>query len=270
MYRFELVTHPLKIESYIKNEQVTVQLQRSTGCIGLNKYIVTTDLKQEILQIQAQPFELVLSTDTLKHYDLNNYLEMLKLFFELRIGRAPISFVILKFYDPKTTHIYPIMEDGYLYACKEERDYLFVEPYTLLGLRPVIKDPMCWFSMQVPRHIMYGGACLIRNEDYNPHTIDLVEKTIQLMEQARRNGITAVITKIESGEFDTGDMKVCRMQFGPIRFYYDSEKDLYRNKTIKVSDKKGTRKHFITACLSCKDTKPLDSLKDCTFNSRVR
>jgi hypothetical protein len=256
MYRLELVTHPLKIASYIKTEQVTVQLQRSVGCLGLNKYIVTTDLKQEILEIQAQPFELVLMTDTLKYYNLTNYLEMLKLFFELRIGKAPDSFIILRFSEPKTTHIYPVMEDGYLYACKEERDYIFLEPYTLLGLKPVIKDPLCWFSMQVPRHVMYGGACLVRAEDYNPDTSDLVEKTIQLMEQARRSGITAVVTKIDAGEFDTGDFKTCRMQFGPIRFYYNSERDLYRDKSSKPD--------FTQACLSCKDTKPLDSISSVT------
>lgn len=284
MYRLEIITHPLKMEPFLKsdaqavggfstNAQVSIQSQSYIGTIGLNKYILTTDFKKELLNIQAQAYEIVILTNLLEQYSIDDYLEMCKLFIKLRLGSYPDRFEIHKFQNPKTTHIYPIIDGDYLYVCEEENNFLYLEPYSLLGLYPITDDPMCWVSMQLRQPIILEGACLIRSEDKDPSTIDMANKTLQLMEQARRKGLIAEVTKQFSGDYDTGDMRTCRMQYGPIRFWYDSSRDLYklrRHRSNKKREKseKVTRKDVsenskvVKSCLSCDniETNPLDAL----------
>lgn len=266
MYRLDIVTHPLKLEPMIKSGSVEVLYNAPIGSIGMEQYTISTNNKSEVLSIQAQPYEIVILSDTLNNYSLDDYLEMCKLFIKLKIGEYPESMVVHQFANPRTTHIYPIIDDDYLYVCEEEKQLLYLESYTILGLYPITHDPLCWVSMQIPHPIYFEGGCIIHSRDNNASTIDLAETTLQLMEQARRKGLVAKVTGDPTNDYEAGLSHICEMRYGPVKFEYNSTRDLtYED---KVNNKKIIRETIKPKrdvklnCLSCDSPNLIDAFRD--------
>ena len=210
MYRTEIVTHPTKLDALIKSQTVTVVNSQSVGPIGFKRYWLALDDPSIVLSLAAKRYQFVLLTDVLEHFNLNYFLEMCQLFLKMKLGAAPDDFEIIKMAQPRTTHIYPTYRDtwrngigfaptytsDYLYVGPEEEQLLFIQPLTLLGLRPVSGDPLYWklaYENQVPlqmsRAVKWNHACVMRTEGFSSKQAEEIEATHMQLERAHREGL---------------------------------------------------------------------------------
>ena len=113
---------------------------------------------------------------------------MLRFFVVKAVNCNPDSFIVNRFASTGTTHIYPIVKDEYIYACREESVLLDLNPIMLLGLYPVTNDPLCWLDMKVASPIYWDDTCLVRSSD------------VVAQAQGMRDTITAVARRRREGQ----------------------------------------------------------------------
>ena len=201
MYSIKLVIHPAKFEKILElmPKDPTLEVKEHyVGCIGMKRYIIKLSdesLLNRLKEHAAVPFAIVLMTDVLDEYPLEDYRDMIDLYMTKVISVKPDGFEIIKFASPvRTIHYYPMYGGDYLYVGKEEIELLSIDPLTLLGLRPISDNPLCWTDMDVRGAIWWGGACLVKSEDVqrNVNLSDQVDTTIAKLNRNMRYIVTDV------------------------------------------------------------------------------
>ena len=232
MHRFELVTHPFKIEPLLKQHNINIESRVSFGPIGMERYIVAADDISPLKQIQARPYCFVLDTPVLSRYSVDDLLGMLSLLLRMCLGSAPDSFEVQKFAMPATTNIYPTFAESYLYVCAEERNFIeqfYGDVHALLGLIAVTHDPLCWINMKIPDAVEWMGSCIVDPRDVDVNDPKIFD-TLRYMELARRRGFTALATN--TTDYNPSRV-VTEMRNGVVVFGYDREQDMLRVKKGK-------------------------------------
>ncbi len=196
------VTHPLKMEQLVNTGRVRIIRHNRCGPLGLIRYTIETDnqMLEEIRKISAFPYSFRLPTDVLEQYSFLDYLAMLKLFLKKTIRAEPDDFEILRYAQPRTTHIYPIYIDidaagigifgsgdcDYLYVSDDENMLLATNALSMLGYSPISNDPLSVNSERLPLFTDWGGSCIIHSENKTQVILDLADKMLMDIEKVRR------------------------------------------------------------------------------------
>jgi hypothetical protein len=223
MNQVTIITHPAEIYKY----KLNVINSASHGPIGMYKYVIEVDEADNaekvntILSLAAKPYQFTLLTEVVEYYSLEHLMEMCKLFLEMKNGAACDDFEIVKMTQPRTIHLYPTyrklyynekyMTDcgqypyisEYLYVCKLELDLLELNVITLLGLRPVSNDPLCWKANQMNRGVRWNTALVVRAEGENQQQVDEVHDTFDALESLHRKGYDKILPFQESCSTNT-------------------------------------------------------------------
>lgn len=158
MYIKEVITQERKIPAH-----ATIARKRYVGPLGTARYLLHSD--QEIEVEEAVPFKVVLLSALLDSYSIAHFTEMLRYFLVKTVYCDPTGFIVNKYAYTKTTHIYPVYRDEYIYMCEEERNLAMLNPIVLLGLCPVTNDPLCWFSMRIPNAMHWDDVCVVQSSE---------------------------------------------------------------------------------------------------------
>ena len=224
MDEIDVVTHPFKIAPLLVSAG-TVISRTTFGPIGLNRYRVSTEQPEAFRAIRAYPYCFVFETAALAGNSVDDCLTMLSTLLKMYTGTTPDSFEQQHFAFPPTTHFYPVYSGQYLHVCDEERQYIaamHTDIHTLLGLRSVTHDPLCWLRMTIANPIEWLGGCVIRSEDFLGQR-DNITETLRYMEQARRRGFSGLSTNTIDDEINH---LTAEMRNGPVIFQQDLRRDL--------------------------------------------
>jgi hypothetical protein len=212
-YTISLVNHPLRIAAIFdkfganNSKETYIISDTATGPLGLRLYNIKTNNFQMVKllkQTAAWKYKVVILTDVLNNYNMVHYQDMISALLFKTIGCTPNGFEVIRFADPKTTHLYPIYTSNigqfrqmsdYLYVCSEEEKLIEFDPLSILGMSPLILSDKCWDYMQVgtsnsrsatqSRPIFWGGSAIIRSKDADS-VVDDVEATQRLMNFSTR------------------------------------------------------------------------------------
>lgn len=220
-----IVSHPFKINPLIAEDLGEIASRVTFGPIGLNRYSIRTDSPAAFHAVQAYPYCFVFDSHIISRYSADDCLTMLSALLKMFLGAFPSSFETQRFAYPATTHIYPVYKGDYLYVCEEERAYIDAmhsDLNSLLGLRVVTHDPLCWLNMKIPNAIEWFGSCVLHSEDF-PDQRDNINDTLKYMEEARRRGFVARVTN--SIDFELQQV-VSEMRNGKIVFDYVPGRDM--------------------------------------------
>jgi hypothetical protein len=221
-YTIRVINHPLRIATMLRKsntddseEDTYIISDVPCGPLGLRLYNIKTSnfkMAELLKQSSAWKYKVVILTDVINNYNLVHYQDMIGAFLFKTIGATPNGFEIIRFADPKTTHLYPIYTSSignknsdYLYICSEEAKLLEFDPLSVLGMAPLIISDKCWDFMQVgarnsrnatqTRPLIWGGSSIIRSKDADS-VVDDVEAT-----QRRMNYSTRMINRYSDIEF---------------------------------------------------------------------
>lgn len=158
MYIKEVITQERKIPQH-----ATIVSKKYVGPLGTARYTLHSD--QEIIIEEARPYKVVLLTGMFDQYNIKHFTEMLKYYLVKTIYCSPTGFVMTKFTNTSTTHIYPMYKDEYIYMCEEERKLVDFNPMVLLGLYPVTNDPLCWFNMRIANPMSWDDICVVKSSE---------------------------------------------------------------------------------------------------------
>lgn len=175
-----IVCHPVVASRLEEQGKIEILSFANCGPLGLRTYRVRArqeDLRDVDL---AERYRVVLPTATLDHYSLADLTAMFTMFLQKTIRAEPQGYSVVRFSDPAMTHIYPMYDDDYLYASKNERKLLFFDAVSHLGLIPLFLDKRCWNYMYVEKPLVWGGSAVLRSEDllYSEDDIQLTRSTM--------------------------------------------------------------------------------------------
>lgn len=183
MYIKEVITHERKIPQH-----ATVVGKRYLGPLGTARYTLHSD--QDIVVEEARPYKVVLLSRMFDHYSIKHFMEMLRYYLVKTIYCNPTGFIVNKFANTGTAHIYPMYKDEYIYMCDEERNLVDMNPIVLLGLYPVTNDPLCWFNMRVSNPISWDGICVVKSSEMSMQAQEIYDTIVETGNR-RRLGETA-------------------------------------------------------------------------------
>lgn len=174
--RVTFVVHPTDLDRLELTSAAELQWLEAAGPLGYNRYtalITEVDL-EKVKVFSALIYYVSLDEETVNLYSEDHFLEMLKLFLELRLGARPEGFQKLAFEELQERRYYPLYRGQYLYLRSEETSLLTLDPLNLLGYYPVAKDVQAWQYVKVKQPIMFEGACIVRSESLNPNQRELI------------------------------------------------------------------------------------------------